>query len=188
MRVTKEAVIQAASEIADSEGLSKVTLKVVAEKLGIRTPSLYNHVAGLDDLLREVAHNGMRTMNDQMLHAVIGNSGDIAIKAVSVAYFRYVIAHPGIYETIQWAHWHGSSETTEIFDNYKALLMKLVLSCNYKAQKTDEILDLLMSVLHGYSSLELGKALMNPEESIKGLTDSVDIILTGLRAKYAKTL
>jgi AcrR family transcriptional regulator len=184
MRVTKKAVIQAASDIADTDGLNKVSLKAVSEKLNIRTPSLYNHIASLDDLLREVAHTGMRTMNDQMTQAAIGKYGDAAIKSVSIAYLNYVIAHPGIYETIQWAHWHGSSETAAIFDNYKDLMMKLILSCNLKTQKNDEILSLLMSILHGYSSLEIGKALINPEEVIKGITNSIDIILLGLHEKY----
>jgi AcrR family transcriptional regulator len=184
MRVTKEAVIQTAANIADTDGLSKVSLKVVAEKLNIRTPSLYNHITSLDDLLREVAHHGMRTMNDQMTHAAIGNSGDKAIKSISIAYLSYIIAHPGIYETIQWAHWHGNNETAALFGNYKALIVKLILSCNFKTKKTDEILSLLMSVLHGYSSLELGKALINTEEAVKGLTNSIDIVLLGLHAKY----
>lgn len=184
MRVTKEAVIQAASDIADKEGLNKVSLKIVAEKLSIRTPSLYNHIAGLDDLLREVAHNGMREMNDQMIRAAVGCSGDTAIKAISTAYIRFMIAHPGVYETIQWAVWHGSSETSEIFDNYKSLLVKLILSCNLKKQNTDEILNLLIGVLHGYSTMQLGKALMNPEEAIEGLMDTIDTVLLGIRKKY----
>lgn len=62
MRVTKTAVIQAASDIADEKGLNNVSLKVVAERLNIRTPSLYNHIENLDDLLREVAHNGMHIL------------------------------------------------------------------------------------------------------------------------------
>ena len=36
MRVTKTAVIQAASDIADEKGLNNVSLKVVAERLNIR--------------------------------------------------------------------------------------------------------------------------------------------------------
>lgn len=184
MRVTKEAVIQAASDIADADGLNSVSLKAVGERLSIRTPSLYNHIGGLDDLLREVAHKGMRTMNEQMMHAVIGVSGDTGIKAASIAYFKYVIAHPGIYETIQWAHWHSSSVTIAIFDNYKALLMKLIMSCSMKKGKNDEVLSLIMSVLHGYSSMELGKALVDPEEAIRGFINSIDIVLLGLHAKY----
>ena len=44
MRVTKEDVIRAASDLADQQGLNGVSLKSVAEQLGLRAPSLYNHV------------------------------------------------------------------------------------------------------------------------------------------------
>ena len=63
MRVTKEDVIRAASDLADQQGLNGVSLKSVAEQLGLRAPSLYNHVLSLDDLLRDMAHRGMREMN-----------------------------------------------------------------------------------------------------------------------------
>lgn len=92
MRVTKTAVIQAASDIADEKGLNNVSLKVVAERLNIRTPSLYNHIENLDDLLREVAHNGMRTINQRMTQAAIGKSGDTAIKAIAIEYLNYMIS------------------------------------------------------------------------------------------------
>lgn len=184
MSITRDTVIQAASDIADEDGLNKVSLKVVAEKLHIKTPSLYNHIEGIDDLLREVAHNGMKKMNDQMTKAAVGNAGDEAIKSISVEYFKSIMAHPGVYEIIQWAHWHGNSETEVIYNEYKALMMKLILTCNFKTHNTDEILSLLMSILHGYSSLELGKSFKYPEEVIKGLINSIDTVLLGLHAKY----
>lgn len=41
-----------------------------------------------------------------------------------------------------------------------------------------------MSTLHGYSTLALGKALENPDEARKGLSDAIDIVLLGLHARY----
>ena len=58
MRVTKAEVIKTASDMADRNGLHNVSLKAIAENLGIRTPSLYNHIGSLDELLREIAHSG----------------------------------------------------------------------------------------------------------------------------------
>jgi AcrR family transcriptional regulator len=184
MSVTKNAVIQAASDIADKEGLNRVSLKAVSEKLNIRTPSLYNHIAGLDDMLLEVAHSGMRIMNDQMTQAVIGKHGDAALKSLGIAYLNYVTVHPGIYETIQWAHWHGNDETSVISGNYRSLMRKLVLSCSFKTKKNDEILELFMSMLHGYSSMQLGKGLSDPESAVQGIAYSIEIVLSGLHAKY----
>lgn len=185
MPITKDIVIQAASDIADKEGLNKVSLKVVAKKLKIRPPSLYNHITNLDNLLQEIAHKGMREMNCQMIQASIGNSGDKALKAVSLVYFDFIIAHPGVYETIQWVLWHGNSETTQIFNEYKSLLEKLILSCNFKMDTINEILDLLMAVLHGYSTLQLHKALINPQQARKGLSNAIDTVLIGIHQKYS---
>ena len=184
MRVTKMAVIQAASDIADKDGLNNVSLKVVAEKLNIRTPSLYNHIDSLDDLLREVAHSGMKIMNDRMTRVAIGNLGDAAIKAVGVEYLNYMIEHPGIYETIQWATWHGTEETSAIFGNYISLLSTLIHSCNFKADHTDEILNILMGVLHGYTTMQLRYAFEKPDEVRNALSDAIDTVLLGIHQKY----
>ena len=84
MRVTRAEVIKTASDMADRNGLHNVSLKAIAENLGIRTPSLYNHIGSLDELLREIAHSGMRTMNEKMIRAAIGKTGDSALKLVAV--------------------------------------------------------------------------------------------------------
>lgn len=36
-----------AADIADDEGIEAVTLAALAGKLGVRSPSLYNHINGL---------------------------------------------------------------------------------------------------------------------------------------------
>lgn len=184
MRVTKADVIQTTSDIADKNGLSNVSLKAVAENLNIRTPSLYNHIDSLESLLREVAHKGMKVMNERMVQAAIGKIGDTAIKSVGIAYLNYMIEHPGIYETIQWATWHGTEQTGEIFSNYLSLLKTLILSCGFNQTYIDEILNLLTGVLHGYTTLQLRYAFHQPEEVRAALENALDTVLLGLHQKY----
>lgn len=50
-RISREAIAEAANEI----GLSDLTLRAVADKLGVSIASLYHHVEGKDDLLRLAA-------------------------------------------------------------------------------------------------------------------------------------
>ena len=56
MRVTRAEVIKTASDMADRNGLHNVSLKAIAENLGIRTPSLYNHIGSLDELPVSYTH------------------------------------------------------------------------------------------------------------------------------------
>ena len=60
--INKDAVIRAAQKIADTKGWTALTLAALAAKLRIRSPSLYNHVGGLEDLRRELKLLGLREL------------------------------------------------------------------------------------------------------------------------------
>lgn len=47
----RKRVVQAAMELADESGIESVTMRILARKVGVEAASLYNHVAGKDDLL-----------------------------------------------------------------------------------------------------------------------------------------
>ncbi|MFD0889390.1 TetR/AcrR family transcriptional regulator C-terminal domain-containing protein [Streptosporangium algeriense] len=49
--LTRERVVRAAIEIADTEGFSELTMRGVADRVGAATMSLYRHVGGKDDLV-----------------------------------------------------------------------------------------------------------------------------------------
>ena len=87
MRVTKAEVIKTASDMADRNGLHNVSLKAIAENFGF-VPPPYIIIGSLDELLREIAHSGMRTMNEKMIRAAIGKTGDSALKLVAVEYLN----------------------------------------------------------------------------------------------------
>lgn len=186
MRISREMVIETACNIADEKGLHNVSLKVVAEKLGIRTPSLYNHIEGLDELLREVAHQGMRTMNERMMQAAVGRAGDEAIRCIAVEYLNFMIEHPGIYETIQWGTWNGTEKTAELFAEYTKLLGRIVRSCGCREEKTDEIVKLLSGILHGFTTLQLKNAFLEPDKTRNALCTAIDTVLLGIHQRYGE--
>lgn len=92
-----DVVVAAAAEIADAEGLDAVTLARVAATLGVKSPSLYNHVEGRDGLLRGVALLGLDELAAALRAAAIGRSGPDGLQATAQAYRDYVKQHPGRY-------------------------------------------------------------------------------------------
>ena len=90
-------VIEEAARIADAEGLAEVTLARVAESLGVRAPSLYNHVEGLPGMLRLLAIFSIEGLTDAIRNAAVGRSGADALMAVAHAYRAYAHAHAGRY-------------------------------------------------------------------------------------------
>jgi AcrR family transcriptional regulator len=49
--LSRERVLQAALELADARGFDAISMRNVAKKLGVEAMSLYNHVAGKEDLV-----------------------------------------------------------------------------------------------------------------------------------------
>jgi AcrR family transcriptional regulator len=104
------AVVDAAARLADADGLDSLTLARVAAALGVRSPSLYSHVEGLEDLRRRVGAVGARELADALGRAAAGRAGSDALLAVAEAYRAYAQAHPGRYAAAQRAHELSGSE------------------------------------------------------------------------------
>ena len=91
-----ERVVDAAAAIADAEGLDAVGVARVSGGLGVRAPSLYNHVDGRAGLLRALALRGVRELTAALRDAAVGRSGADALAATACAYRAYAGAHPGL--------------------------------------------------------------------------------------------
>jgi AcrR family transcriptional regulator len=95
--LTQDKVVEAAGALADRDGLHAVTLSAVAAEVGVRTPSLYNHVEGLPGLRRDLALRAVGELGDRLRRATVGLSGGPAVHALSAAYLTFASAHPGLY-------------------------------------------------------------------------------------------
>lgn len=62
-RLSPERLRQAGLEIIDADGLEALSMRRLAEHLGVRAASLYNHVATKDDLLQEIANGVMAAVD-----------------------------------------------------------------------------------------------------------------------------
>lgn len=71
----KEIMVRKAAELANQIGIENISLKLLADNLGVRSPSLYNHVKGIDDLQKEIMLLGWRELEDKMIEAAVCVSG-----------------------------------------------------------------------------------------------------------------
>jgi AcrR family transcriptional regulator len=62
--LSKERVLRAAVDLADQGGIESVTMRTLGQKLGVEAMSLYNHVAGKEDLLDGMVDAVMSEVND----------------------------------------------------------------------------------------------------------------------------
>ncbi len=87
----------AARTILERDGGAGLTMRAVADQLGIRAPSLYKHVAGKAAIELALIEAGLAEMGDALRAALArpGRRGPVA--ALLAAYRRHALAHPNVY-------------------------------------------------------------------------------------------
>jgi AcrR family transcriptional regulator len=152
-----EAVVAAAAALADREGLEGVTLARLAAELGVRPPSLYAHVAGVDDLRRRLALRGARELTAALQAAAAGRARGEALAAVADAYRAYAHAHPGTYLATQRAPDPQDAELVAV----AAELLDVILAVlrGYALEQDDAVhaVRIVRAALHGFVALEAGQ-------------------------------
>lgn len=177
-------IIQAAVELADTRGLEEVTLASLSQKLGIKSPSLYNHVNGLAGLRHKLAVYGLTSLNDKLLRAAAGRSGDDAVLSISQAYMEFARLHPGLYEATLPAQDYGDPEWQGISNDLVQLLLQVVNAYDLEEEIAIHLVRGLRSILHGFASLERSGGFGMPIHLDDSIMTVLRTYLAGMRSQY----
>jgi AcrR family transcriptional regulator len=98
MRTSRDAIVRAASRLLEEDGLEGLTMSAVAERVGVRGPSLYKHVPNRALLIRGVAEQVAADLA-RAIERAAGSSPDprAGLRAAFVAHRAYVRRHPNGY-------------------------------------------------------------------------------------------
>jgi len=89
-RTSLEAIVSAARALLEAEGLAGVTMQAVADRVGVRAPSLYKRVRNRDELIGLVVESTMRDLGDAVDAAADGEPrGALARAARAVRAFAH---------------------------------------------------------------------------------------------------
>jgi AcrR family transcriptional regulator len=176
-----EAVVKAAATLADADGLRQLTLARLAGALGIRTPSLYAHIVGLDDLRVRLGARGARELAATLQLAAAGRARGDALRAVALAYREYAHAHPGTYAAMQIAS--GTEEFQAAGAEVVGLILAVLRGYAIEGESAIHFVRAIRSALHGFVSLEREGGFGLPIN----VDDSFDNLVTMLDAGLAAT-
>jgi AcrR family transcriptional regulator len=174
--LNRAAVVEAAAALADEGSLEDLSLADLAGRLGVRKPSLYNHIAGVGDLRRGLALVGIRELGRRLSRAAAGKAGDEGLFALAEAYRLFVKQRPGLYEaTVRSYRLYepGDPELGAAEAETLGTVLAVLASCGIRGE--EEAIHAargLRSIAHGFATLEnaggFGMSL-DPDESFHKL-------------------
>lgn len=98
--LTREKIVEEAIACIESTGQPVVSLHELARRLGIKTPSLYNHIESTKELQYEVFLYAVTSFVKHQNAATAGLEKDAAVRAFADAYYNFASTHKGLYRLI----------------------------------------------------------------------------------------
>jgi AcrR family transcriptional regulator len=153
--LTQTRVLEEAERLADEVGLSQLTLAALATRLGVRQPSLYKHIDGMDGLRRGLTVRAKNELANILARAAIGRERGDAITAIAQAYRGWAHEHPGRYAAAQPAP--AADDAEDIAASQAVVSVVTAVLAGYRLRDDDAIdaTRALRSALHGFVTLEL---------------------------------
>ena len=94
----RDDIVRAALELLEEEGADALTMRRLADRLGVKAPSLYKHLAGKDDLEAALIAVGLEQVASVLGDAARGAPDPLA--AIAAAYRGFAHAHPHLYRLL----------------------------------------------------------------------------------------
>ncbi len=180
--LNRVSVIEKAVEMANQAGsVAAVSLASLAEALEIRPPSLYNHIAGLEDLHEGMAVFGLGLLLADLRQAAQGLLGLDALLAMAISYRQFVHTHPGIYPLIVRAPGSDAPERAALSEELVQMLMLIMASIGLQGDDAVHAIRGLRAILHGFASLEANDGFKIPLDREESFRRLVSTYLNGLR-------
>jgi AcrR family transcriptional regulator len=183
--LTSARVVAEAAEVADEVGLDRLTLAAVADRLGVRLPSLYKHVAGTEGLHRGLALIGLQELAAVLGKAAMGRTRREALTAIAHAYRTFATQRPGLYAATLRAPAADDDELTAQAQEVLEVVFALTRSYGLDGSDAIHAIRILRSAMHGFVTQHAAGGFGLPEsvdDTYDRLIDVLDVAFTSWRA------
>jgi AcrR family transcriptional regulator len=152
--LTRDRVVEEAASLADEVGLGRLTLAALADRLGVRQPSLYKHMDSMAGLQRSISLQSKKELGDVLARAAVGRSGADAIHAMSHAYRDWALKHPARYEASNMMPAADDAESAAASLASIQIIADVLAAYELEGDDAVDAIRAFRSTLHGFVSLE----------------------------------
>lgn len=178
----KNTIMIAAAELANKHGSEYITLAMLAKKLNIKPPSLYNHFDGLPGIKREMAIFSLEKLFNSLANEAEGKpQGDEAVLALSRAYLTFAKTNPGLYEFALSAPDPADEQVHASGKKIVELVVSAIRPFVLSEEEAVHAVRGLRSLMHGFASLEHKGGFGMPLDLDESYKLAVTAFITGLK-------
>ncbi len=180
--ISDELIVAKAAVLANKFGADNLTLKMLASELNIKSPSLYNHVSGLDEIKQRLMIYGWRKVKTMMAEASLGTSGYDALRTMCFTFFEYGVNNKGVFSAMFWYDQYECEEVkSAIKGTYNLLFATMKSSLNMSENDINNAIMTIRSFLEGFVFLN-NNGIFDATETLKESFEmSLETIIKGIK-------
>jgi len=188
---TKVRLIDAAAALIDAGGARAVTLRAVAQAVGVSHNAPYKHFKDRDAILSAVAERDFRTL-EALFDRALQESAEpeTALRHAIAEYIAYGRSHPGRYRLLfsdpEMVVPGGTLEIAAMraLKSLTALVEAFQVAGRAAHLPTQQLTALLYATMHGMVDIELGQR-ARPEKGLGDITVVADLLIELLRPAWS---
>lgn len=173
-------ITECAADMLDATPDDPLSLAALAQRLGVKTPSLYKHVNGLAGIHRGVMIQAKYDLGQVMAQAAVGRATGTAIADMSHAYRQWALAHPGQYPLTVRAPAPEDDEDQAASESILRVVFAVLDGYNLHEDDAVDATRFFRSALHGFVALETTGAFALPVDIERSFTRVVDSVIATL--------
>lgn len=176
-------VVEAAAALVDQDGIDSLSIGILAEHLGVKSPSLYKHIDGLAGLRRELTVLAKSRLAASLQRSTVGRSRSEALKALAANYRTWATAHPGLYPLTIVAGDPHDPRDEAVSNELVELLSAVLAGYQFREETLIHAIRHVRAVLHGFVDLESRGAFALAVDVDESFTQAVGSLITALEAQ-----
>lgn len=179
--IYKDTVIKTAARLANEKGLEALSMKILAEELGIQPPSLYNHIGSLEELKRELMLSGWRELEQRLLRSAAGIGGWEAFRAMCREFYRFAVENRGVFNAMLWYNKYSDSSAMSATEELFTYFYRTMAGLNISREKSEHLMRTIRGFLEGFALLVNNGAFGHSASIDESFELSLDVLIAGMK-------
>lgn len=157
-RITKEMVVDAAFEVARSEGVENVNARTVSQRLGCSTQPVMYHFATIEEMKKAAYAKADRFHAEYLMN--VGSEEDVML-GIGLNYIRFAVSEPQLFRFLFQSGFAVENSVLQMIDSeeLKPVLSVMQEAMGLNMEQTKEVFLTLALFVHGYASIIANNAL-----------------------------
>ena len=166
-------LIDQAKKMLEEVGPDKLSIRAIAEQLGVSATAVYHHFANKDELISHLAAEGFNQLEKVLIQCQINVENQSKLQILSRTYMHFAFDHPAMYQLMFGSQLAHSEMNDKLFTARKQAYAVVeqcvaeVLGQDIQSKEVKSAALAAWSFAHGLASLMIHNVFQLPEQISK---------------------